>query len=256
MPDEPRLEEQALSEVAERTISAQLDKVENLEVDVRTNLLKMVQGQADSVSIAGQGLVMQKDIRVDQLEVHTDRVAIDVLSAILGQIELNQPVDATARLVLTEQDINRALNSDYIGSKFKGLEVNVDGEIVILEPQQMKIHLPGDGKVRFKATMLLHERGNTRQLGFNAAFRPRTDSQPVMLEEFNCSEGEGISLELTVALMNKVRELMNLPYFEVEGIVLRVKQLDVHEGSLTLHTQAYVRQMPELNRIVQEDIKL
>ena len=104
MPDEPRLEEQALSEVAEKSISAQLDKVENLEVDVRTNLLKMVQGQADSVSIAGQGLVMQKDIRVDKLEVHTDKVAIDVLSAILGQIELNQPVDATARVVLTEQD--------------------------------------------------------------------------------------------------------------------------------------------------------
>jgi hypothetical protein len=256
MPDEPRLEEQALSEVAEKRISAQLDEVENLDVDIRTNLLKMVQGQVDSVSIAGQGMVMQKDIRLHELEVRTDSVAIDVLSAILGQIELNQPVDATARLVLTEQDINRALNSGYIRSNFQGLEVNVDGEIVTLEPQQMKIHLPGGGKVRFKATMLLHERGNTRQLGFNAAFQPRTDSQPVMLEEFNCSEGEGISLELTIALMNKVRELLNLPYFELEGIALRVKQLDVHEGSLTLHTQAYVRQIPELNRIVQEDIKL
>jgi hypothetical protein len=256
MPDELRLEEQALSEVAEKRISAQLDEVENLDVDVRTNLLKMVQGQVDSVSIAGQGLVMQKDIRVHELEVRTDGVAIDLLSAILGQIELNQPVDATARLVLTEQDINRALNSDYISSKFQGLEVNVDDEIVTLEPQQMKIHLPGGGKVRFKGTMLLHEKGNTRQFGFNAAFVPRTDTQPVMLEEFNCSEGEGISLELTVALMSKLRELLNLPYFEVEGIALRVKQLEVHEGSLTVHTQAYVRQIPELNRIVQEDIKL
>ncbi|HEY9600157.1 MAG TPA: DUF2993 domain-containing protein [Allocoleopsis sp.] len=256
MPDEPRPEAQALSEVAEMSLSAQLDEIENLDVDVRTNLLKMVQGQADSVSIAGQGLVMQKDIRVHELEVHTDKIAIDLLSAILGQIELNRPVDATARLVLTEQDINRALNSDYIRHKFPCFEVNVDGEIVGLEPQQMKIHLSGGSKVRFRGTILLHERGNTRQVGFNAAFRPRTHSQPVMLEEFNCSEGEGISLELTVALMNKVRELMNLPYFEIEGVALRVKQLDVHEGSLTLHTEAYVRQLPELNRIVKEDIKL
>ena len=119
MPDEPRPEAQALSEVAEMSLSAQLDEIENLDVDVRTNLLKMVQGQADSVSIAGQGLVMQKDIRVHELEVHTDKIAIDLLSAILGQIELNRPVDATARLVLTDQDINRALNSDYIRHKCK-----------------------------------------------------------------------------------------------------------------------------------------
>jgi hypothetical protein len=62
MPYEPRLEEQALSGAAEITISTQLDEVENIDVDVRTNLLKMIQGQADSVSIAGEGLVMQKDI--------------------------------------------------------------------------------------------------------------------------------------------------------------------------------------------------
>lgn len=256
MPDEPRPEAQALSDVAEMSLSAQLDEVENLDVDVRTNLLKMVQGQADSVSITGQGMVMQKDIRVHELELHTHKIAIDLLSAILGQIELNRPVDATARLVLTEKDINRALNSDYIRRKFPCFEVNVDGEIVGLEPQKLAIHLPGSGRMLFRGTILLHERGNTRQVGFNAAFQPRTHSQPVMLEEFNCSEGEGISLELTVALMNKVRELIDLPYFELEGIALRVKQLDVQEGRLTLHTEAYVRQIPEFNRMVQEDIRL
>jgi hypothetical protein len=130
MPHEPRLEEQALSEAAEMAIAAQLDEVENIDVEVQTDLLKMVQGQADSVSIAAQGVVMQKDIRVQEMEVHTDRIAIDLLRTIFGQVELEKPLDATARVVLTEQDLNRALDSDYIRSQFQSLELNVEGQIV------------------------------------------------------------------------------------------------------------------------------
>ena len=247
MPYEPRLEEQALSGAAEITISTPLDEVENIDVDVRTNLLKMIQGQADSVSIAGDGLVMQKDIRVHEMELHTNTIAINPLSAILGQIELNQPVDATVRLVLTEQDINRAFNTDYVLSKLQSLELNVDGQIVTLEPQQMKLHLPGGGKMEFSGTIQLHEMGITRQLGFTAVIRPRAFSQPLLIEAFHCTQGEGISLELAIAFINKARELVNLPYFDVEGMAVRIKELEVEEGSLTLHTEAYIKQLPELN---------
>lgn len=247
MPHEPRLEEQALSEAAEVTLSTQLDEVENIDVDVRTDLLKIIQGQADSISIAGQGLVMQKGIRVHEMELHTNSISVNPLSAIFGQIELNQPVDATVRLVLTEQDINRAFNSDYVLSKLQSLEVNVEGQIVTLEPQQLELHLPGGGKMEFSGTIQLHEMGITRQLGFSALIHPRTSSQPLLLEAFHCTQGEGISLELAIAFINKARELVNLPYFDVEGMALRIKELEVEEGSLTLHTEAYIKQLPELN---------
>jgi hypothetical protein len=191
---------------------------------------------------------MEKDIRVHELELHADTIEIDLLSAIFGQIELNQPVDATARLVLTEQDINRALNSDYIRSKFQSVELDVEGQIVTLEPQHMEIRLPGVGKMEFRGTILLQEAGKTRQFGFIATIRPRTLAQPLLLEGFHCVEGEGISLELAIAFLNKVRELLQLPYFEFQATALRIKQLEVQEGRLTLHTEAYVRQLPDLNK--------
>jgi len=253
MPDEPRLEEQALSEAAEMTIATQLDEVENIDVDVRTDLLKMVQGQVNSVSIAAQGLVMQKDIRVQEIELHTDSIAIDLLSALFGQIELNQPVDATARLILTEQDINRALNSDYIRSKFPSLELNVEGQIVTLEPQQLEVHLPGGDKMGFSGTILLHEMGEIRRLGFTAMIRPGTMKQPLLLEAFHCTEGEGISLEFAIAFIKKAGELVNLPYVDLEGMALRIKKLELQEGSLTLHTDAYVRQLTNLNSEIVKD---
>lgn len=247
MPEEPGLEEQALSEAAQITIAAQLDEVESLDVDVRTDLLKVVQGQVDSVSIAAQGVVMHKDIRVQEMELHTDSIAIKLLSAIFGQLELDKPVDATARVVLTERDINRALKSYYIQSKLQSLELNVDGLILTLEPQQLKIYLPGCGKVELRGIILLQEIGITRRIGFTAVIRPPMMKRPLLLEGFHCTTGEGISLELAIALLNKAREMMSLPYFVLEGMAFRLKQMDVQEGSVTLYTEAYVQQLPAVN---------
>ncbi|MBV8882905.1 MAG: DUF2993 domain-containing protein [Chroococcidiopsidaceae cyanobacterium CP_BM_RX_35] len=247
MSDDLRLEEQALSQAAEIGLSNKLDGVENIDVDVRTNLLKIVQGQADSVSLVGQGLVIQKDIRVQEIELQVDRVAIAPLSVLLGKIELNEPLDANARLLLTEEDINRALNSDYIHSKIKPLELEVEDQPpVSLEIQQMELLLTGEGKMVFNGKMLMHQQNKSQQVSFTSAFRPRTLSQPAILESFQCLEGGGISLEITLAMLTKINELVNLPYFDLETMILRIKDLEVHQGSLTIHAAARVRQLPSM----------
>ncbi len=244
MSNEPRLDEQALSLAAEMTLSSQLDEAEKIDVDVRTDLPHLVQGHVDSVTIEGHGLVMQKDIRVEEMELHTDSLDINPLSALFGHIELNHPVDATTRLVLTEQDINRALNSNYVQSKMQHLELKVDGQPVSLEMQHMELLLPSVGKMIFNGDTLIHAVGKTRPISFTAIFRPRTLSQPVMIEGCQCIKGEGLSLEETVALMQKLKELVNLPYFELEGMALRVKDMEVQTGRLTLHTEVHVNKIP------------
>jgi hypothetical protein len=114
-------------------------------------------------------VVIQKDIRVQEMELHTDKIDINPLSALFGQIELNKPVDATARLVLTEEDINRAFNSEFIRSKLQNIELNVEGKKAVIEPQQIKIQIPDSGKIEFFADTLLHnEIGATKQMSFIA----------------------------------------------------------------------------------------
>ena len=245
MPDEPRMEEQAISLATEMALSSQLDEAEKIDIDVRTNLLEMVQGEVDSVSVTGQGLVMQKDIRVQEMELHTDSISINPLSAIFGKLELNQPVDATARLVLTEQDINRALNCDYVRSKMQNIELNVEGQTAIIEPLHIELHLPGDGKMIFTAdTLLRNEIGRKKRIGFTAVMLVKIDEQPLLMEGFNCTSGQGVSLELAIAFMGKLREVINSSYLEVEGMALSVKDIDVQKGSLTLHAEAHVKQLP------------
>jgi hypothetical protein len=117
MEEKGDLGEQALSKAAEVALTTQLDEVENLNVDIRTDPFKLVQGQLDSVKIEGEGLVMQKDLRAEELQVQTGNIAINPLSAAFGKIELTQPTEADAHVVLTEQDIQRAFNSEFMHDK-------------------------------------------------------------------------------------------------------------------------------------------
>lgn len=83
MHENQKLEEQALSKAVEIGLSTQLDSSEKLDVDVKTDLSKIVQGEVDEVVVTGQGLVMQKDIRVQEMELHTDTVDINPLNSTL-----------------------------------------------------------------------------------------------------------------------------------------------------------------------------
>ncbi len=94
-------------------------------------------------------------------------------------------------------------------------------------------------------TLLRDEIGKTKQIGFTATILVKTGEQPLLIEAFNCTPpGQGISLELTSAFIQKLKELLNLPYFELEGMALRAKDVDVQKGNLTLHADAHVTQIP------------
>ncbi len=244
MQDEHNLEEKILSQGAEMMVSLGLDKVEKIDINVQTDLLKILQGQADGVSFAGEGLVIQKDIRVQEIKLQTDSIDINPLTALFGQIEFNESVNAIGHIVVTEVDINRALTSDLIRTQMQNLELNVDGEIVSFEPQKIQVFLPGDGKLECRGRVLLKEIGNTRPFAYTALLRPRTHSQPAMLESFNCTEGEGVSIELVTALMQKATELMNIQSFKWEDIEFSIKDIKVEIGSLTLMVEANVKQIP------------
>ncbi|WP_413171980.1 DUF2993 domain-containing protein [Anabaena azotica] len=244
MSEKPKLEEQLLSQEAARRLSAQLDEVEQINVEVQTDIGKIFQGKLDGVYLAGQGLVVQQKIRVQEINLQTDNIVVDPLSVILGQIKLNAPVNANIRIVLTEADINYALTSEIVNRLVKKFKLNVDGEIVNFEPQEMHIFLPGDGKLEFQGKTWIKEKEDTHILGYHAIAHPRTQTKPPMLESFRCTEGEGIRIELIAAAMQKVKEIINLPSFEWENMVFSIKEMEIQKSNLILIVEAHVKQIP------------
>ncbi|MBG1258491.1 DUF2993 domain-containing protein [Nostoc commune] len=251
MADSPGLGEQALNKAAEIGLSSQLDEVENLDVDIKTDPLKLVQGQVDAVTIEGEGLVMQKDLRMEELKMQMTNIAINPLSVAFGKIELTKPTEANAQVVLTEADINRAFNSEYVRclrratpTQLQSQKIHVNGQLRTIEPQNVEFRLPGDGKVALNASMKLVETGKNQQVAFSAVPRISGNGKTVTLENVEYGESEEISPELTKALIDQTSEILNLSNFDLDGISLQVNQLKVEVGKLTLQAEAYVEKIP------------
>ncbi|MEW5860803.1 MAG: DUF2993 domain-containing protein [Cyanobacteriota bacterium] len=238
------LGQQALNKTAEIGLSSQLDEVEELEVDVQSDPLKMVQGQVDSVTVEGEGLVMNKDLRMEEMKMEMRGISINPLSAAFGKIELTKPTDATTHVVLTEADINRAFNSEFLGSKLQNMQVQVNGQPMTIDTKKVDFRLPGEKKVALSANVLLRETGETKQIAFTAVPRVGANGQKVNLEDVEYTEGKELSPELTAALLEKASELLNLSSFDLQGMSLRIKQLNLESGKMTLLAEAHVEQIP------------
>ena len=243
--DKGDLGEQALSKAAEVAMTTQLDEAEKLDVDIRTDPFKLVQGQLDSVKIEGEGLVMQKDLRAEEMQVTTTNIAINPLSAAFGKIELTRPTEAEALVVLTEQDIERAFNSDFVQEKLQNLEVNIQGKPTTINTGKIQFYLPGESKVELKAEIVLKETGETKQVSFTAVPRMSSGGQHISLEDVQYAEGKEISPEVTTALLESASELLDLGNFELTGMSFTIKSLDVQPGKMTIQAQAYIESFPE-----------
>ena len=241
--DNPDLGEKALSKVAEMGIASQLDEVENINVDIRTNPGKLLQGEVDSVAISGQGLVIKQDLRMETLEVSIDKVAINPLSAVFGNIELTQPTEAEAHIVLTEADLNRAFGADYIQAKLQGLKMNIEGRPVVVDVQQATVELPGGNKLVLTANFLLQEQGEAKKLSATAVPKIAEDGHQLSLEILS-TEGEGLPPEAVSAIFAQLTALLDLRNFNIPGMSLQLHQLEAQQGKLVIQAMTQIERIP------------
>ena len=234
---------EALNKAVEIGLSSQLDEVEELDVKMKTDPLQLVQGKVDAVEIAGKGLVMQGDLRVEELDMQVSSVAINPLSVAFGKIELTQPTEGITNVVLTEADINRAFNSDYVRNQLQNQQLHINGQATTIKPQQVDFRLPGQGKVELSATVLLGDR-ETRQVAFTAVPCVSSNGKNISLDNVQYGEGQQISPELTKALVEQTSQILDLSNFDLKGISLKIKHLEADAGKLTLQAEAYVEQIP------------
>lgn len=237
------LGEQALDKVIEIAISSQLDEVEQVEVNIHTDPGKIIQGQVDSATLMGEGLVMKRDLRIEGIEVHTGSLAINPLKAVVGEVELTQPTHASTHILLTEDDINRALSSEYLQSKMKNLKVRAKNETLTIDFQHIGLRLLENSEMAFDASVLLQETGGIKQ--FSALVKPSLKDNGYRVElEIISAKGKSLDLEFVTALLEKIVELLDLKYFELEGMTLQLKDLDIQKGKLLIRANTRIEKLP------------
>ncbi len=238
------LGEQALSKLAEMTLANQLDEVEKLDVDIKTDPLKVIQGKVDSANISGEGMVMQNDLRMEKIELETSSIAINPLSVPFGKIELTHPTEATGEVILTEADINHAFNSDFIRKKLQGFKVAIEGELVTVETKEIEFKLPGNGRFFLQADLVLQPSGETKKIAFTAIPKVSPNKKTIILEDILYSDGGNFSPDFSKALLDLASNLLDLDNFNLKSIQLRIRDLKLETQKMIIMAEADIESLP------------
>ncbi len=237
---------QALNKIAELALSSQLEEKDRLQVEIDTSPDKLANGELESLSIEGEGLVIETDLRVQALEIYLKTIAVKPLKALTGNIELTQPAEGNARLVLTETDLNRAFNSPELRAKINVLDTYLSTEQVKLTVPQKRCQLREDGTVAVSALVELQPSGETKEVVFTATPQVAPGGRSVVLEDLQYEPGKEISEDLTQAFLDKAEKMLDLHNFEKQGLALRIRHLTVEAGRITLSAVAEITQFPSL----------
>ena len=148
----------------EAAVLSQIDRAEQLQVRVdNAPVHQIINGKINKLRIAGQGLWVTKDLRIDTLEVETDPLAVN-LKAIQADGQnprassLQQPIQAGVKLKFNEQDLNNFLKSPETISKlqkmttstFGGAASSLNKDYQVTNPQ---IRFLGDNRVGIQAEL-------------------------------------------------------------------------------------------------------
>lgn len=234
--------------LVENGIRQQVPKIEQLAVRVDNSPnYQFIQGRIDRVRLASRGVYFFPFLRIDTLELETDRIAITTNN---NRISLAEPLQAAVRVVLTEEDINRAINAPEIRPLFQAIKVDFSSfnpnlgveEIDVANPS---IYFLGDNRVRLSATLV------NRQ----SDLKPLEISAEISIEVLSNGNVKINQVELTVAgvkipdivignLVRGINKILDLKQLEAQGIKSKVLKFEFNQGKMQLIGFAQLDRLP------------
>ncbi|WP_088891412.1 LmeA family phospholipid-binding protein [Leptolyngbya ohadii] len=243
--------------LAANAIRQQVDHVEDLAVRIdSTPNYRLLQGRADRVRIAGRGVFPIAGVRIDTLEIETDPIAVNIQDL----NDLKQPIQAGVRLVLTKEDLNRALRSAPVTSALRDLSLNFLGgttqqlqQYDFVDPQVQ--FLPGDppgaaarsGRIQFQVS-LVEQPGTNNPQGDRIEIAGETGVEILAGKQLNLItpqiriNDEAVPAELVGLLLGGLSQQLDLDNFQDSGILARILNFQIQDDRLAI--AAFIQLQP------------
>lgn len=247
-----------LDSLAQRQIRSQVISIEKQAVRVDNSpSYQVAGGKLQKVRIANRGITIKPDLRIAVLDLETDEVNLKSklnLNSIDGLREsLEQPASGVVKLIVTQADLNRALQSPEILEQLqKTLNrlITRSGSInIAYQLQDLGLELNSDNRleVRFKlsrpSTIELEDTSNSsamssrsRELAINLKLKIQVVNGRAI--EITKLEGTVNNRPMSSRLLNGfaegISDRLNLNSLETNGILARILQLEIDRDKLKL----------------------
>ncbi|MEM1370022.1 MAG: DUF2993 domain-containing protein [Cyanobacteria bacterium P01_H01_bin.15] len=238
--------EQTLNKIATVALSSLLKGHEHLDVQVKTSPEEITIGKLSGLFIDGEGLLLETDLRVQQLQIALQNVAVSPLKALRGNLVLTETAFGQARIVLTEKDLNCAVNSPALRAQLSVLDTYLDNGATRLTVPEKYCHFHAGGKVGIDAHLNLEPGNHKKQVEFTTQPAITNEGRGVELGAIQYTPGKEVEPELTDAFLDKARQMLDLRHFEKDGLHFKLTELTVEPGRIVLGAIAELSKLPRL----------
>lgn len=236
--------EKTINKIAEMAFKSQIKNAEYLSVQVKIDPHKLSKGILESLNIDGYGLEMQKNLRLEKMQITLNNIAVNPLKALMGNVQLTKPSQGKACIVLSEKDIERALNINNLNQQLQKYNILHHNQSVKVKFCRVDCRILGDGRVMVKGKLKVI---NTQALeSVCLVIKPRicNSGQGIFLDEVKCTQGKQFSSILINAILEESAKIFNLDNFLMDGISLDVNHLTMEDGKLNLLAIAGITRLP------------
>ena len=255
--------------VTENAIRSRFEKVEQLAVRIdNVPSSQLIQGKVERLRIAGRGLWVTPDLRIAALELETDPLNVDLqslrqqrqMSSTQGErrlptASLREPVQAGLRLVLTEQDVNKLLQSPLVKARLRNVGSGFLGTMGGRQDQAYelvnpKVEFLADNRVRLQVS--LQEKGETateetssKQLTVNieSGLSIVAGHQVQFISPTGSINDSSIPSFFLGPILESMAEQFDIRKLEESGITARILALNVQADKMEIAT--FVRLKPK-----------
>ncbi len=240
----------------------QFEEVEQLAVRVdNAPSYSILQGKVERVRVASRGVKLGLDFRIDTLEFEIDPIA-DVRGLSVNETDnQSEALQGAIRLVITEEDINQALESEKVKAILQELLdglVSDSGDLPQLGYELLNLRLQFLDNNRFQLQVGLARPGSGNSQSQPLDLVLESEVKVVGGSSFRLIEpeiwvnGKLITSPFIIeTLTNGVSRFLDLRQLEGEGIIVRILQWSLSEDRV--HLAAFVRSNARANVVAGND---
>ena len=254
-------------QIATKAIRERFERVEQLQVRVdNAPSYQILQGKVEQIRIAGRGIWVSENIRLEAVEVETDFVDVDLGKRQQGLPQLEQPFQAGVRVEITAEDINRVLRSQFARAQLQDLSADLLSEIEITAARRYefldpRVEFLDDQRLRFQLDIQEVENESPDAAQSNrlsilgevglvvlSGRKLRLVDPAVQVVRFESDGGEtreAVPTELLDAIATGIERTYDLKSLQKVGITARLLELKIDPDKIGL--AAFVKVEPTVN---------
>lgn len=231
-----------LDDEIEQAVRSQVTAVEQLEVRVdNAPSYQVVGGKVERVRIASRGLQPISALRFEVLELEAESIDIDLARLQqdpLSERWLNQALQSGIRLVLTEADLNRALQSRQVQSRLQQLldrsvppSLFGGGRYKLLTSRLQLNHQ----RVQFQGQLeSTNSQGRSLDVSLETGINVVAGQRLELIDPQGTINGRQLSRRLLQSVAQVLSRRLDLRQLEPSGLTARLLQLEIEDEQIRL----------------------